>query len=191
VDSRSRNPTVPVLQCSWRYHTHTKRISRVNFVSILYSRTMGVPLAGYFTQESSYTVSIHYFTVAVLKRSVMKSLYNSFLWFCMADSLSERQMSLWYHNKNWPLSPGDIPILSPLTRHLSVLIREHTVTARWENMALFCINKHHMLFCTWENTTNVMETIKNATHILGKNSHHTAASFIKELNPFTLQSRPK
>ena len=129
---------------------------------------MVVPLAGYFTQESGYTVSIHCFTVAVLKRSVMKSLHNSFLWFCMADRLSERETSLWYHNKNWPLSPSDIPILSPLTRHLSILIREHTVTTRWENMVLFCINKHHMLFCTRENTTNVMETIKNAIHSLGK-----------------------
>jgi len=61
---------------------------------------MGFPLVGYFTQESGGRVSIHYLTVAVLKRSVMKSLYNSFLWFCMADSLSEREMSLSYHNKN-------------------------------------------------------------------------------------------
>lgn len=82
--------------------------------------------------------------------------------------LSVREMSLWYHNKNRPPSPSQTPVLSPLSRHLSVLIREHTVATRWENMALFCINKHHMLFCTRENTTNVMETIKNAIQSLGK-----------------------
>jgi hypothetical protein len=35
-----------------------------------------------------------------------------------------------------------------------------------------------------------MEEIKNANRSFRQNIHHSAASFIKELNPFALQSRP-
>lgn len=152
---------------------------------------MGFPLVGYFTHESGGGASIHCFTVAVLKRSVMKSLYNSFLWFCMADSLSEREISLWYYNKNWPLSPRDRQT-DPLPNEQASIysIRERTVHNEMGKYGSI-LHKQTLHVSLHMGKHKCYGNGKKCYPQFGQNSHHTVPSFIKEPNPFTPQSHPQ